>query len=182
MLEGIIALPTDLFYNTGISTYIWVLTNQKSKKRKGKIQLLNASDFSKPMRKSLGNKRKFINPAQIEDIEKLYKNFDKTSDKNSKIFDNRDFGFTKVTVERPKNLSEILDDEKENEKFEKFKDKEKIAKRLQEIEKKRKEFKSRKEFIKYLDVKLTPSQENLLISKDSESIPLKKDIKEYYYC
>ena len=141
MLEGIIALPTDLFYNTGISTYIWVLTNQKSKKRKGKIQLLNASDFSKPMRKSLGNKRKFINPAQIEDIEKLYKNFDKTSDKNSKIFDNRDFGFTKVTVERPKNLSEILDDEKENEKFEKFKDKEKIAKRLQEIEKKRKEFK-----------------------------------------
>ena len=71
MLEGIIALPTDLFYNTGISTYIWVLTNKKEKKRKGKIQLVNASDFSKQMRKSMGNKRKFIDETQIKDIEKI---------------------------------------------------------------------------------------------------------------
>ena len=181
MLEGIISLPTDLFYNTGISTYIWVLTNQKSKKRKGKIQLVNASKFSKPMRKSLGSKRKFIDKSQIEEIEKLYKSFDKNEDrKNSKIFDNKDFGFTKVTVERPKNLSEILEDEKEKEKFGKLKEKEKISEKLKEIEEKSLEFKSRKEFIKYLGTKLTPSQLNLLIAKDSESIPLKKDIKEYY--
>lgn len=180
MLEGIISLPTDLFYNTGISTYIWVLTNQKSAKRKGKIQLVNASEFSKPMRKSLGSKRKFIEPSQIEDIEKLYKNFDNQDTKNSKIFDNSDFGFTKVTVERPKNLSEILEDEKEKEKFEKLKEKEKLSTKLKEIEEKAKEFNSRKEFVKYLDTKLTTSQQNLLIAKDSESIPLKKDIQEYY--
>jgi type I restriction enzyme M protein len=181
MLEGIISLPTDLFYNTGISTYIWVLTNKKSKKRKGKIQLVNASDFSKPMRKSLGSKRKFIEPSQIVEIEKLYKNFDDNkASKNSKIFDNRDFGFTKVTVEKPKNLSEILDNEKEKEKFEKLQEKEKLSDKLKEIEDKKQEFKSRTEFIKYLGVKLTTSQQNLLIAKDSESIPLKKDIKEYY--
>jgi len=179
MLEGIIALPTDLFYNTGISTYIWVLTNKKSKKRKGKIQLVNASDFSKPMRKSLGSKRKYIDKQHIEEIEKLYKAFEPS--KNSKIFDNRDFGFTKVTVERPKNLSEILENKKEKEKFEKLTCKDELTKKLKLIEDEKREFKSKTEFIKFLHVKLTTSQQNLLIAKDSESIPLKKDIKEYYY-
>ena len=102
MLEGIISLPTDLFYNTGISTYIWVLTNKKEKKRKGKIELVNASDFSKPMRKSLGSKRKFIDKTQIDEIEKIYQSFQDT--KYSKIFDNSDFGYTKITIERQKNL------------------------------------------------------------------------------
>ena len=179
MLEGIISLPTDLFYNTGISTYIWILSNQKSQKRKGKIQLVNASSFSKPMRKSLGNKRKYIDAKdQIPEIEKIYKSF--TNSKYSKVFDNRDFGYTKVTVERPKSFFEIVEDDKDNEKFEKLKEKDKLSKKLKEIEEKSLEFSSRKEFIVYLDTKLTTSQQNLLISKDTESIPLKKDIQKYY--
>jgi len=181
MLEGIISLPTDLFYNTGISTYIWVLTNKKSKIRKGKIQLVNASDFSKPMRKSLGNKRKFITAEQITDIEKIYKSFEST--KYSKIFDNSDFGYTKVTVERPKTDEELQENDKDQEKFKKLSEplQKQIIKKLQTIEYEEKEFKSKKEFIKYLNVTLTASQQNLLITKDTESIPLKKDIKEYYY-
>ncbi|WP_151951388.1 type I restriction-modification system subunit M [Aliarcobacter butzleri] len=174
MLEGIISLPTDLFYNTGISTYIWVLTNKKEQKRRGKIQLVNASDFSKPMRKSLGSKRKFIDKTQIDEIEKIYQSFQES--KYSKIFDNSDFGYTKITIERPKNLEELKDDEK----FESLDKKEEIAKILQKIEDEKIEFNSRNEFVKYLKIKLKPTELNLLIAKDTESIPLKKDIKEYF--
>ncbi|MDN5090824.1 type I restriction-modification system subunit M [Aliarcobacter butzleri] len=174
MLEGIISLPTDLFYNTGISTYIWVLTNKKEQKRKGKIELVNASDFSKPMRKSLGSKRKFIDKTQIDEIEKIYQSFQET--KYSKIFDNSDFGYIKITIERPKNLEELKDDEK----FESLDKKEEIAKVLQKIEDEKIEFNSRDEFVKYLKIKLKPTEINLLIAKDTESIPLKKDIKEYF--
>ena len=71
ILEGIIALPTDMFYNTGIATYIWVLTNKKEAKRKGKIQLVNASEYYQSMRKSLGNKRKEISAEQIKEITSL---------------------------------------------------------------------------------------------------------------
>ncbi|WP_323659454.1 type I restriction-modification system subunit M [Aliarcobacter butzleri] len=174
MLEGIISLPTDLFYNTGISTYIWVLTNKKEQKRRGKIQLVNASDFSKPMRKSLGSKRKFIDKTQIDEIEKIYQSFQES--KYSKIFDNSDFGYTKITIERLKNLEELKDDEK----FESLDKKEEIAKILQKIEDEKIEFNSRNEFVKYLKIKLKPTELNLLIAKDTESIPLKKDIKEYF--
>jgi type I restriction enzyme M protein len=174
MLEGIISLPTDLFYNTGISTYIWVLTNKKEEKRKGKIELVNASDFSKPMRKSLGSKRKFIDKTQIDEIEKIYQSFQES--KYSKIFDNSDFGYTKITIERPKNLEELKDDEK----FESLDKKEEIVKILQKIEDEKIEFSSKIEFVKYLKIKLKPAELNLLIAKDTESIPLKKDIKEYF--
>ena len=84
LLEGIIALPTDMFYNTGIATYIWVLTNRKDEKRKGKIQLVNATEYYQSMRKSLGNKRKEITPEQIQEIKEIYKKFESTE--NSKIF------------------------------------------------------------------------------------------------
>ena len=103
LLEGIIALPTDMFYNTGIATYIWVLTNRKDEQRKGKIQLVNATEYYQGMRKSLGNKRKEITPEQIQEIKEIYKSF-KPSE-NSKIFDNSDFGYRKVTIERPLKLS-----------------------------------------------------------------------------
>jgi type I restriction enzyme M protein len=76
MLEGIIALPTDMFYNTGIATYIWVITNRKTENRKGKIQLVNATDFYVPMRKSLGNKRKEISTEQIQEIKSIYESFE----------------------------------------------------------------------------------------------------------
>ncbi|MBU3135578.1 type I restriction-modification system subunit M [Clostridium gasigenes] len=103
LLEGIIALPTDMFYNTGIATYIWVLSNRKEEKRKGKIQLVNATTYYKPMRKSLGNKRKEISIDQIKEIKEIYSNFMPTE--NCKIFDNTEFGYRKITVERPLKLS-----------------------------------------------------------------------------
>lgn len=99
LLEGIVALPDQLFYNTGISTYIWVLTNRKKPKRKGKIQLVNAADLFQKMKRSLGNKRNEISPAQIDEITRMYCDFQEGP--RCKIFDNTDFGYTRITVERP---------------------------------------------------------------------------------
>lgn len=99
MLEAVIALPNQLFYNTGISTYIWLISNHKPKNRKGKVQLINAVDLFKKMSKSLGNKRNELAADHISDITKTYGNF--TPNSYSKIFDNTDFGYSKVTVERP---------------------------------------------------------------------------------
>lgn len=99
LLEAIIALPNQLFYNTGISTYIWIISNHKPKKRKGKVQLINAVDFFKKMSKSLGDKRNELSTQHIAEITKMYGDF-----KDSiycKLFDNKDFGYSKVTVERP---------------------------------------------------------------------------------
>jgi type I restriction enzyme M protein len=102
-LETIVALPTDLFYNTGIATYIWVLSNQKSKSRKGKVQLINASEFYTPMRKSLGNKRREITDEHIQQITDIFQSFSESE--ISKIFNSTDFGFRKVTIERPLRLN-----------------------------------------------------------------------------
>ena len=98
-LEAIVALPTEMFYNTGISTYIWIVANNKKKSRKGKVQLINAVDFSKPLRKNLGNKRRFIDDDQIKELTAIYTAFKESE--FCKIFDNENFGYTKVTVERP---------------------------------------------------------------------------------
>ena len=98
-LEGIVALPKDMFYNTGINTYIWFLTNKKQAHRKGKVQLINAVDYCRSNKKSLGNKRNEITDNHIADILKLYTNFETTKD--CKIFNNEDFGFYQLTVEQP---------------------------------------------------------------------------------
>lgn len=98
-LECIVSLPKDLFYNTGIYTYIWFLTNKKSAERKGKIQLINAVDFCSPASKSLGNKRNDIKPEHIERILKLYLDFKETE--CSKIFENDFFGSLQLTIEQP---------------------------------------------------------------------------------
>jgi type I restriction enzyme M protein len=98
-LEAIIALPTELFYNTGIATYIWIVSNKKPQNRKGKVQLINAVGFAKKMRKSLGNKRNYITDDQIQQITDIYKSYQ--DGENCKIFGNADFGYTKVMVERP---------------------------------------------------------------------------------
>lgn len=100
LLETIIALPNDIFYNTGIATYIWVLSNKKHDNRKGKIQLINAINLFEKRRKSLGNKRNDIPKHYIEEITKLYIDFEQTP--ISKIFDNEDFGYYKIVIERPK--------------------------------------------------------------------------------
>lgn len=99
LLEAIIALPNQLFYNTGISTYIWIISNHKPAERKGKVQLINAVDFFVKMSKSLGDKRNKLSDKQILDITKIYGDFEEGE--FSKIFDNTDFGYSKVTVERP---------------------------------------------------------------------------------
>ena len=99
MLEGIIALPDQLFYNTGITTYIWIITNNKEAKRKGKMVLLDATSFSVKMKRSLGNKRNYITKTQIDEITKMYGSF--RAGKHLKIYDNSDFGYTRITIERP---------------------------------------------------------------------------------
>ena len=103
MLEAIIALPDQLFYNTGISTYIWIVTNRKEKERKGEIQLINAVSFFQKMARSLGNKRNEIGEGQIDEITKIYGAFKETE--NCKIFNNSYFGYTRVTVDRPLRLN-----------------------------------------------------------------------------
>jgi len=137
MLEVIVALPNQLFYNTGISTYIWIVTNRKEPIRRGKVQLINAVEFYKKMSKSLGNKRNEISDEDIERITKRYGNF--KEGKFSKIFDNEDFGYNQITVERPakdKNGNVIL------------------------------------------DKKGNPKPDSSL--RDTENVPLKEDIHEYF--
>lgn len=233
LLEGIIALPTDMFYNTGIATYIWVITNRKEEKRKGKIQLVNATEYYQSMRKSLGNKRKEISKDQIQEIKALYEKFEENE--KCKIFDNEDFGYRKITVERPLKLSfkvnsDAIERVKETTQFIKLaeskkKDKtvkaeeeaagrieqEKIIRMLQSFDSD-KEYLNREVFVKELkrkakefEVTLGASllkaiwnavgerNENADVCKDSkgniesdpslrdtESIPLKEDINEYF--
>lgn len=102
-LEAIIALPDQMFYNTGILTYIWVLSNRKERKRKNKVQLIDATSYFQRMRKPLGEKRKELTSGNIEDITKIYGAFVETE--QSKIFDTEDFGYHEITVESPLRLS-----------------------------------------------------------------------------
>jgi type I restriction enzyme M protein len=102
-LEAIIALPLNMFYNTGIATYIWVLSNRKTKKRKGKVQLIDATSISTPLRKNLGKKNCEFSEDQIEFITKLFLDFKSTD--VSKIFPNEEFGYWKIVVERPLRLA-----------------------------------------------------------------------------
>jgi type I restriction enzyme M protein len=102
-LETIVALPTDMFYNTGIATYIWILTNRKRRERRGKVQLINAADLFVRMRKNLGNKRNELSDGNIAEVVDLYG--DLTKNGRSKLFDNSDFGYHQITVERPLRLA-----------------------------------------------------------------------------
>ncbi len=99
LLDCIIQLPNDMFYNTGIATYIWILSNKKPGHRAGKVQLINASEFYNKMRKSLGNKRNELSKEHIDNITKIYGDF--VENEYSKIFDNEFFGYRKVTVLQP---------------------------------------------------------------------------------
>jgi type I restriction enzyme M protein len=104
LVEAIIGLPTDMFYNTGISTYVWIVSNRKPKARKGKVQLIDASSFWQKMRKSLGSKRKELSPAHIDDITQMFGKFQEVTRDGvpiSRIFKNEAFGYRTITVERP---------------------------------------------------------------------------------
>ena len=122
-LEAVVALPDQLFYNTGIATYIWVLTNRKETRRRGKVQLIDGRSFSVKMRKSLGNKRNALLPEQIKDLTRIHGNFEDGETRDltdedpvthgprtrprvvSRVFANEEFGYRKVTVERPLRMS-----------------------------------------------------------------------------
>ena len=103
LLDTLVALPTDMFYNTGIATYIWVLSNHKPAERKGKVLLINASDMHSPMRKSLGSKRKQLSDEAIEEVVRLASRFEASP--IAKIFPTTAFGYRRITVERPLKLA-----------------------------------------------------------------------------
>ncbi|EIA1341697.1 SAM-dependent DNA methyltransferase [Vibrio parahaemolyticus] len=123
LLEAIVALPTDMFYNTGIATYVWVLSNKKDPARKGKVQLINGANLSTKMRKSLGSKRHYLTDEEIRTITKNFGDFEEidtltkdgvTDNKKhfaSKIFDTHEFGYRRLTIERPLRLSAQITDE-----------------------------------------------------------------------
>lgn len=100
LLETIIALPENIFYNTGITTYLWVLSKNKESKRKNKIQLIDASKIYEKIKKPLGEKRNEITPEQVSDIFNLYNDFIENS--SSRIMDSKEFGYKQITIERPK--------------------------------------------------------------------------------
>jgi len=126
MLDTVVALPNQMFYNTGIFTYIWLVTNRKTAKRKGKVQLIDATKHYKKMDKSLGDKRNELSDDHITEITRLYgENGHEALSKflcenkpqeqiASKIFDNREFGFLKMTVDRPLRLNFLINDERIN--------------------------------------------------------------------
>jgi type I restriction enzyme M protein len=146
LVEAIIGLPTDMFYNTGISTYIWIISNRKPQARKGKVQLLDASGMWQKMRKGLGSKRKQISEQQIDEITRLFGDFAEAELDGkpiSKILDNEDFGYYSVTVERP------LRDENGN-------------------------------VVVATKGKLKGKPQPDATLRDTENIPYKEDIKEYF--
>jgi len=109
-LEAIVALPLNMFYNTGIATYVWVLTNRKPQHRQGKVQLIDATNWSKPLRKNLGKKNCELGPDDISLILTTFLNLEENE--QSKVFPNEAFGYWKVTVERPLRLSVDLSEER----------------------------------------------------------------------
>jgi type I restriction enzyme M protein len=104
LVEAIVGLPTDMFYNTGISTYVWIISNRKPAHRRGKVQLIDASGFWQKMRKSLGSKRKELSDDHIAEVTRLFGDFVEAEQDGkpiSRIFNNSDFGYRTITVERP---------------------------------------------------------------------------------
>ena len=113
-LECIVQLPDQMFFNTGITTYFWIITNKKSEERKGKVQLIDGSSFYKAMKRSLGNKRKEISIEQSHNLFNIYKGFEEGE--FSKIYPNNFFGYTKVVVEQPLKENDVLIINKKGEK------------------------------------------------------------------
>lgn len=208
-LEAIIGLPLDMFYNTNIATYIWVLSNRKPAHRKGKVQLIDATEMYQSLRKNLGKKNCELNQSHIEKITQLFLDFAETPE--SKIFDNADFGYRLVTVERPlrltthvtkervallkadvdnKNLHVLADalyallGNKPNKDFndvtERF---EKYAKQL-DLKIKKNDWKKLREYFAEVDetaepVKAESGFEPDTDLRDTERVPLKEEVKDY---
>jgi len=201
-LEAIVALPTDMFFNTGIQTYVWILSNKKPIERKNKVQLINASEFYSPLRKSLGEKRREITNEDIKKIVKIYKNFEENE--YSKIFDTTDFGYRRITIERPlrlkieindKNLENLKQDKNykklnedilnilENLKGEVFLDANEFFAKFSKLNKTQKTLLQKYLGIKDENAKPLKEKDKFIADtelRDFENVPLKEDIYEYF--
>ena len=166
-LECVVSLPDQLFFNTGISTYIWIVSNKKNKTRKGKVQLIDGSSFHKSMKKSLGSKRKFIDDEQREDLLKLYTDF--KDGEFSKIFNNEFFGYTKVTIEQPtlKNGKVVKDKNGKPKPDSKLRDNERIP--LSE------------DIKDYFDREVKPHLPNSWIDFDKSKVGYEINFTKYFY-
>lgn len=198
-LETIVALPTDLFYNTGIGTYVWILSTAKEPERKGKVQLIDATAMHSPLRKSLGSKRKEIPEQQIDEIARIHEAFEDTS--VSKIFKTTDFGYRRITVERPLRLQfevsqETLSDYQSTKGAEHFEAFSKISGYFDSLDQLLKAAKIKKlsksgqkaviacfgkkseeaEPIKDTDGKILPDTD----LRDAENVPLNQNIHDYF--
>ena len=223
LLESIVAMPTDMFFNTGIATYIWILSNNKSEERKGKVQLINATDFGQSMRKSLGSKRKELSEQSIAEIVRIYGKCSESEaiatnktrlkpsvPKVSKLFNTTDFGYRRITVERPLQLSFYPHDQEKLETLQADKAFVKLgelgAEVLIALSKMDEQINDRDLFVKALGVKLTASQLKLLQKhlgehneeeatlcydkkgnvepnpelRDYENVPLSEDVYDYF--
>ena len=207
LLESIVAMPTDMFFNTGIATYIWILSNNKTTQRKGKVQLINATNLGQSMRKSLGSKRKELSEESIQQIVRVYGNC--KSSNICKLFETTHFGYRRITIERPLQLSFYPQD---SERLEALKaDKAFIKLKalgdeiLTALSKMDKQIDDRVVFTKALSIKLTASQFKLIQKhigehneeaelcydkkgnleanselRDYENVPLSEDIYDYF--
>ena len=166
-LECVVSLPDQLFFNTGISTYIWIVSNNKKPQRKGKVQLIDGSSFYKSMKKSLGSKRKFIDDEQRDELLKLYTDF-KPSE-FSKIYDNEFFGYTKVTIEQPLfKDGKVVKDKSGNIKPDsKLRDKERIP--LSE------------DIQEYYDREVKPHLPNSWMDREKDSVGYEINFTKYFY-
>ncbi len=175
MLEAVVALPDQLFYNTGILTYFWVCTNRKEPKRKGKVQLVNAVSFFKKMSRSLGNKRNEIGEEDIEEITKIYGNF--RAGKYCKIFHNSDFGYSRVVVERPLfENGEIVTDKKGNPKPDtSLRDYENIPLKKGKMES------SPKDIQEYVEKEVLPHVPDAWIDEKKTKVGYEINITKYFY-
>ena len=166
-LESVVSLPDQLFFNTGISTYIWIVTNKKKPQRKGKVQLIDGSSFHKSMKKSLGSKRKFIDDSQREQLLQTYQNFEENE--YSKIFDNEYFGYTKITIEQPKvENCQVVRDKKGNPKSDsKLRDSERVP-LSEDIE-------------EYFNREVEPHLPNSWIDYDKSKVGYEINFTKYFY-
>ncbi|AKH63742.1 MULTISPECIES: class I SAM-dependent DNA methyltransferase [Photorhabdus] len=205
LLDAIIALPTDMFYNTGITTYIWILSNHKPQERKGKVLLINATDQFDSMRKSLGSKRRYLTEEQISDIVNLYTRYQPTA--NAKLFKTSDFGYRRITVERPLKLAFYPHDLERREAMLADKDWNKVDEPqalLAALDAMDEKYLSRDKFKKSLPVKVSAAVWKLLVKhlsepdddaeicktkgqpeadtslRDYENVPLSESIDDYF--
>jgi type I restriction enzyme M protein len=166
-LECVVGLPDQMFFNTGISTYIWIVNNKKSDKRKGKVQLIDGSSFYKPMKKSLGSKRKYIDDTQIKDLTTIYTDFKQSQ--FCKIFPNHFFGYTKVTIEQPLvEDGKVVKDKKGNPKSDsKLRDYERIPLGVDVDE--------------YFEREVNPHLPNSWMDREKDSVGYEINFTKYFY-